>query len=266
MSTKPEPQLSTSQLKDLSALADGTLDPAQRSRVQAWIDADPARRYLYRRERQAVARLQAAQLNDRAPERLRARLDAARAASPPRAQARPRLGQLGLAGGAVAVAAAAIVIGLSAGGGTSIPPALDQAAALARLGPSQPAPAPNPAAPRVKLDLDAQGTYFPNWSTQFHWRAIGARRDVVGSGPAITVYYGWRHRQLAYTILGSTPLPQPNGQPVALNGYRLYTFTVGSRTVVTWRRDGHTCVLSAVGVPLSVMQRLAAWRPSPVTA
>lgn len=260
MSTEPEPQLSTAQLKRLSALADGTLDPGEREHVQVWIDADPSLRQRYERERRAVAHLHAARVRDRAPGRVRARIAQARDSSPARSRVRPSLGWLSVAGGAAA--AAAIVIGLTAGGGTSVPPALSQAAALATLGPSQPAPPPNPAAPRLKLDLDAQGTYFPNWSTQFHWRAIGARTDVVGSRQAITVYYGWHKLRLAYTILGGGPLPQPSGQPLALNGYRLYSFAAGTRTVITWRRNGHTCVLSATGVPVSVMQRLAAWPAS----
>jgi len=265
MSIEPEPHLSPAQVKNLSALADGTLHPAQQASVQAWIDADPSLRRLYERERRAVAHLNAARAHDRAPERLRARIEAARGATRTRARRSPRLGQLSLAGGALATATAAIVIGLS-GGGTSIPPALGQAAALATLGPTQPAPPPNPDAPRVKLDVDVQDVYFPNWSTQFHWRATGVRIDQVASRPAVTVYYGWRHDQLAYTILGTGPLPQPGGQPVVLGGYRLYTFTSGRRTIVTWRRDGHTCVLSATGVPVRIMQRLAAWQPPAIKA
>ena len=34
----------------------------------------------------------------------------------------------------------------------------------------------------------------------------------------------------------------------------------GDRTVVTWLRDGHTCVLSGSGVPRRTMLELAAWK------
>jgi hypothetical protein len=34
----------------------------------------------------------------------------------------------------------------------------------------------------------------------------------------------------------------------------------GAATIVTWLRDGHTCVLAARGVDASVLLRLATWR------
>jgi hypothetical protein len=37
------------------------------------------------------------------------------------------------------------------------------------------------------------------------------------------------------------------------------TLSLRGRTGVTWRRAGHTCVLSATAVPTRVLERLADW-------
>ena len=55
-------------------------------------------------------------------------------------------------------------------------------------------------------------------------------------------------------------LEQPAANRVLLNGTEFRTLRLHRRTVVTWRRDGRTCVVSAAIVPASVLQTLAAWR------
>jgi hypothetical protein len=45
-----------------------------------------------------------------------------------------------------------------------------------------------------------------------------------------------------------------------LNGVELRTLKLGGRVVVTWRRAGHTCVLSGASVPPGELQQLAAWQ------
>jgi len=37
------------------------------------------------------------------------------------------------------------------------------------------------------------------------------------------------------------------------------TLILDGRLVVTWRRAGHTCVLSGTAMPAAQLQRLAAW-------
>lgn len=82
-------ELSPRQLADLSALADGTLDPARRSEVEAWVASSPELSALYERERRVVALLHEARASDRAPATLRARIEASR--PPKRVRARQRL-------------------------------------------------------------------------------------------------------------------------------------------------------------------------------
>ena len=65
---------------------------------------------------------------------------------------------------------------------------------------------------------------------RLHDRALAAARRAVGEGD-----------QLA-------------------NGTELRTLTLNGRQVVTWRRDGDTCVLSGTGVTAAELQKLAAWK------
>ena len=95
-------------------------------------------------------------------------------------------------------------------------------------------------------------------------RAAGRRR--THERKAVTVYYNRDGHSVAYTIVGGSPLPEPGGAVMVLNRYRLHTWAANGRTIVTWRRKGHTCVLSATGVPATMLQHLAAWRPPTVTA
>ncbi len=247
---------SARELAEVSMLADGTLDPARRAEVEARIAASPELSALYERERRVVGLLHSARAADRAPARLRARIEAQR----PRGLSRARRGVT--YGGALAAALAAVVLALVLvlPAGTPGSPSLSQAAALAVRGASAPPPAPDPRLPGVKLGQNVEDVYFPNWAARFGWRAVGQRADRLGGRPAVTVYYQWRSDRLAYTIVGAPALSQPAAQITELNGTELRTLTLSGRLVVTWRRAGHTCVLSGTGVSASELQKLAAWK------
>jgi hypothetical protein len=256
MSSPDEPHMSHSELAKLSALADGTLEPGQRASVEAWIAADPDRRDLYERERALVERIHEARAATPAPAGLREKIAASRAPRP--ARTGWRTGYAVALG--TAVAAVAIALGLTLPGGGPASPSVAQAASLAVRGPAQPAPGPNRKDPAVKLNREVQEIYFPNWSRSFGWQAVGQRVDSLGKRQAVTVYYGRGQARVAYTIVGAGALADPSGPATSLNGYRLHTWSSGGRTIVTWRRDDHTCVLSGTGVPATVLQRLAASR------
>jgi hypothetical protein len=244
-----------SELADLSALADGTLDPARRGDVEARIAASPELAALYERERRVVAALHHARATDRAPDRLRARLEAAR---PPRTTVVRR--RFAYAGGvAVALAGVALAVVLALPSGTPGAPSVSDAAALAARGPAQGPPAPNPASPQSLLRQNVGDVYFPNWMTSFGWRAVGSRTDQLGDRKAVTVYYDWKHRRVAYTIVAGPALAEPAGHRTWLNGTELYTLNLNGRLVVTWREGGDTCVLSGDGVSAAKLQKLAAW-------
>jgi hypothetical protein len=247
--------LSARDQADLSALADGTIDPARRAEVEARIAQSPELTALYERERAVIQMLRQANAATRAPAALRARIDAQRPKA--RVRVRRRVGY----GSAVAGALAAVVLGLVLilPGGSPGAPSVSEAAGLATLGPNQSAPAPNPKAPDVKLGSNVGDVYFPNWQKSFDAQAVGQRKDGLGGRPAVTVYYRWQGKAVAYTIVGLPPLSQPNAKVSWMHGVELRTFKVNDRHVVTWRRDGRTCVLSSKNVAPAELQKLAAW-------
>jgi hypothetical protein len=196
---------------------------------------------------------------ERAPARLRLRIQGQRV-SPTRGS---RVAGYGALAGAIAAAAVAVVLVLP--GGAPGSPSVSQAAGLALRGPSAPAPAPDSADPSAKLADRFQHVYFPNWSATLGWRAVGMRSDRLDGRPTETVYYQRRDGLVAYTIVGSPALSPPSGLVTRLNGFELRAYSLAGRTVVTWRRAGHTCVLSAARLPLQMLQQLAGWRASGVT-
>jgi anti-sigma factor RsiW len=250
------PKLTVKEKADLSALADGTLDPARRASVEARIAASPQLTALYERERRVVAALHRARSVDRAPQRLRGQIEAARPTRSPRV--RRRTGYVGVAAAALAAVVLAVVLALPSGapGG----PSVSQAAALAARGPARPAPAADPANPRARLEERVDAVYFPNWSSRFGWRAVGERIDRLNGRTAVTVYYEWKGQRVAYTIVAAPTLKLPAGRTRWLDGTALDTATLDGHQVVTWWRAGDTCVLSGRGVTAAELQKLAAWK------
>lgn len=231
-------------LAELSALADGTLDPARRQEVEARVAASPELRDRLEQERRAVAMLAAARGRDRAPSHLRARIEAAGGEKTAARAARPL--RIGLAGAAVAVAAALALVLPS---GTPGAPSVSQAAALGARGATTAAPAPQtPGAPELPLGVGR--LRFPNWEPTLGWRATGQRADRLRGRRVLTVYYSSAGHTLAYSIVSGSALPRPSGN------YYIQSFRQDGRTVVSWRQGGHTCVLSAAGVPERVLAGL----------
>ena len=248
-----------SELAEISALADDTIDPVRRAAVEARIAASPELTALYERERRVVLALRQARSADRAPERLRARIDAAR---PTRATAsRRRFAYSGGLAGALAAIALALVLALPSGGPGA--PSVADAAALAARGAIAPAPAPDPSNPAARLNQSVGAVYFPNWTSFLHWQAVGERTDRLSGRTAVTVYYVWDGSpaaRIAYTIVSGPALAEPAWQRTWRDGVELRTLTSDGRLVVSWRRSGDTCVLSGSGVTADVLQTLAAWK------
>lgn len=248
------PEMKARELRELSALADGTLDPNRREEVAARIAASPELTALYERERRVVEMVRDAGLNVHAPAGLRARIEAQR---PKRSvAARRRISYGGALAGALAAVVLALVLALP--GGTPGAPSVSQAAAVALRGPALAPPAVDPRSPE-KLTTNVGDVYFPNWTGRFGWRPSGQRTDTVNGRPAVTVYYDWRGRRLAYTIVGAPALKTPAAQVMVRHGEQYRTLTLHGRLIVTWRRDNHTCVLSGNGVDAAELQKLASW-------
>jgi hypothetical protein len=216
---------------------------------------DPLDEELAERGRALIA---AAVAETMAPLALRERIEAdrARAAKPARSR---RLRALLPAGGLVAAAVVAVV--LVVGGGSGAPSVL-ATAALATGGPVLPAPAEDTSNGAV-LKASMDGVPFPYWGGSFHWEAVGARNDKIEDRDAKTVYYdNPKGARAAYTILGGDTIDAPSGsQETTKNGVELFITENEGRRIVTWTRNGHTCVLSApLAVPQDKLLELAAWK------
>ena len=196
----------------------------------------------------------AAVAQTRAPLALRERLEAQQRARRP-VRRRWALGS-SLAATAAAVVAAIV---LATGGGVA-GPTVAAAAQLALRAPTASAPPVDPKHPGL-LRRSIDGVTYPSWQNRFPWKATGQRQDQIGGHRALTVFYddpsGTR---IGYTILGGKALAVPSGPSVRHGAERYVVLRQGARTIVTWRRAGHTCVLSGPQqVPTTRLLALASW-------
>jgi hypothetical protein len=196
-----------------------------------------------------------------APDRLRLAI-AEQVAGARRAQTRERrpwgrLGGVLVAAGAVA--AVLVVLGPLAGrvldGGGSTPSVRTVASVALRV-PTAPAPAARPGS--ELLAAQAGPIAFPTW-TRVGWHAVGARRDTIRGHDVHTVFYAnAAGRRIGYAI-ADTRLPVAGGQLVTRRGAHLRVLERGSTAIVTWRRDGRTCILAGRDVPVERLLTLAGY-------
>lgn len=200
-----------------------------------------------------------------APLGLRERITADHTLSRGRRRRRRRFERIAIAGLATGAIVAGVLVGVDGGpldGSGSKGPTVLALAALAARPIVEPAPAADPARPSL-LDASVAGLSFPDYSRRLRWRASGARADRVAGRAARTVHYhGPRGAMAAYTIVDGTDLAvPPNSRTVPFEGTDYRVSENGDRTVVTWERAGHTCVLSgASSVGRQKLLRLAWWR------
>jgi hypothetical protein len=197
----------------------------------------------------------AAVAQTRAPLQLRERLEAQR--SKPVRQPRRRWAL----GGSLTAAAAAVVaaIVVATGGGVGAP-TVAQAAQLALRAPTASAPAVDPSHPS-QLKRSIAGVTYPSWQDRFPWKASGVREDTINGRRAMTVFYANpSHTRIGYTIVAGKALDEPAGPSVTQGAERYVVLDRGARRIVTWRRSGHTCVLSGPrSVPADRLLALASW-------
>jgi anti-sigma factor RsiW len=248
-------RLSDDELAELCALADGTLPAERRAAVEARVAASSELQELVRRQRVAV---DAARLLDTepVPESLRTAARG-RAPQPARRASRRRLQRLAAAGLAAAAAVAAVLVVLFTGGPAG--PTVADAAALGRRAPTAAAPAAARAG-ATTLAVDVEGLAFPAYARPFGWQPVGVRRDRVDGRSATAVFYEKAGRRIAYVIVAGKGLPRPDGgAAVERSGVVFQTLELGGRPAVTWRRVGHTCVLTGDATRQELLA-LASWR------
>ena len=238
------------QLAELTALADGTLRGRRRSRLLAEVGRSPELAERLDKQRRAVVALRS--VDERAPAWLRARVQ-------PERKPRRSPFSLPLAGGLAAGAAFALILALVLPGGAGGPTVVE-AAELAARPSAAPAPGPDPAEPKV-LTARAAGLAFPRWAEEFGWQATGRRVDELDGRRAVTVFYEKGGRRIGYTIISGEAIDPPDEARRAVReGTVMHGLTADGRVIVTWLRDGVTCVLSGSGVGADLLLDLAAWK------
>jgi anti-sigma factor RsiW len=247
--------LSTQEMAELAALADGTLPPERRGPLEARIAASPELRDLLARQQRAVAATRVA-ATESVPASLRTsveRTTGGRAAG----RRRPRFVPVLAFGGALA-AATAIVLALFLTGAPEGPSVAD-AARLAASPPTGPAPSRLDGS-KSKLAVRVDGVVFPDLTRAYGWKPAGVSRDEVDGRAATAVYYEKGGRRIGYVVLAGSAIPRPSGaQAMNRRGVRYEALDVDGRSTVTWQRLGHTCVLTGATSRAELL-RLASWR------
>jgi hypothetical protein len=149
-------------------------------------------------------------------------------------------------------AVVALVLVLS-GGGAAAAPSLAQTAQLTLNRPTAPAVT----AGADVYPVSTAGIEFPSWRSA-GWRPVGRRADTIAGRTIDTVYYtGARGTRVGYAIVPGTPLAVSGGRTFIHDGTRYVALRHGSALVVTWQRDGHTCVIAGHVSNANTLLRLA---------
>jgi hypothetical protein len=249
-----ESRLTDEQMAELCALADGTLPSERRAAVEAWVASSPELEAVLERQRRSLAATRAV-ASEPAPASLRAAIQG-RVSARGRDRARRLVPRLAFGGAAAAVATVALVLAIN--GGRS-PPTVADAAQLAAQPPSGPAPA-RLEGTRTQLAADVEGVQFPDFRRRYGWRPAGVREDTIDGRDATVVYYRKGDRQIGYVIVSGSGLPPPSAaDETVLRGVEYQTLRSAGVPAVTWRRVGHTCVLTGAASRAELLT-LASWR------
>jgi hypothetical protein len=205
--------------------------------------------------------IRALQSGPRPPDRLLRRIEAMETTAGARRERpalRPRLGRAALAGGVAAVLAVALVVALSLGGPSG--PSAVQAAELSLSPSTEPAPLTDLQRPAL-VKRSFAGVTFPAWSGKFGWRTDGARADELEGRATETVFYRHTHHRIGYTVISGEPIEPPDdAETLNVGGVELHRFRLGRQDVVTFERNGRTCVLSGDVHDPDTLVKLASWK------
>jgi hypothetical protein len=191
------------------------------------------------------------------PTALRSRLaerSAPRQKARSRSHARPALAG-GLAAAALAIAVA-LTIFIDGGGSLTVA----EAARPSSLPATGAAPTTNERQPAL-LQASFAGVSYPDWEREFEWFATGQRHDsLVGGRSARTVFYRHTHHRIGYTVVEGPALDPPErAERYVVNGLEMLAYMDGPRDVLTFVRNGRTCVLAGEVHRRSTLVKLASW-------
>lgn len=252
---------------ELTRLADGTLPKPAHEALRARVARSPELQARLREQERAVGLVNAA-AELTAPAGLRASVQEAADASivgrarRRRAADRRRIAVWRPRASIALVALAAMlvaVVSIALHGGAS--PTVDRTARLALAAATGPPPAVDPSDPGL-LSLRASGASripFPSYNRLGRWRASGVRHDTLDGRRVTTVFYAVGSARAGYSIVSGGALPVPRGSHLRGPHGVLYVLASsdGAR-LITWRRDGHTCVIASRSLGRGKLLALAA--------
>jgi hypothetical protein len=266
---QPAPEeltLNGHELETLLALAENrSLEPEQ-VEVAARLRRDPRTRRALERQRRIAGALRGG--GPAAPPTLAPKLaeKTARLSRPRRRGSTQAAWSVKLIAATVAVLAvvgvvASVIMGSS--GGTTRPTAA-QIAAVWTLPAGGRRVSTDPDHP-TQLDISYHGIVFPNFHDREGWHPAGARYDRIRGLMTATVFYQTGRRRAAYTIVPAAGLPVPaHASHLRVAGLALREFRNGDRWIVTFERNGNTCVLTAAAPrERRWLIALATWRGGP---
>lgn len=238
---------SNSDEDQLARLADGTIGDGEREELEHALARSPRLAALLAEQKRALSLTGA--IDVEAPASLRQRIYA-----PP--ERRRRALRLPAPRTALVLVGAVVLLVLLAprGHAPSVRSEVHLALAAAKLPPPPTASASDGAV----LSAAVQGVSFPDWTGR-GWTASGARGDTLDGRSVETVFYRSReYARLGYSIVAGSPLSVGAAQrTVESHGVVYSVIRSDGATVVTWRRDGHTCVLASMHATAPVLLALA---------
>jgi hypothetical protein len=136
------------------------------------------------------------------------------------------------------------------------PPTIAQTARLALASATIPAPQPD-SAHSDQLRLRGAGIPFPYWG-KAGWETAGARIDTLDGRRIVTVFYkDAADVEVGYAIVSGPALRAITGTSRTVRRVRFTLRRQGHAELVTWQRDGHTCVLAGPPMAYSTLLSLA---------
>jgi hypothetical protein len=167
----------------------------------------------------------------------------------------PRRTRIGRILGAIVIVVAiivAVVFGLTAGVPDS--QVVAHVAALHDLPATRPSPGPG---------QEVGGMRTPDLQ-YYRWTPQGARLDVVGTHSVATAFFSRGGRLLAVSVISGGPVSEPGPVVITPGGVPVHKTVIDTRTVLSWRRGGHTMVMSSIAVPtLWMINLVTALNPAP---
>ena len=135
-----------------------------------------------------------------------------------------------------------------------------EAAQLSDLPAMQQSVAVDPAN-KTLLKAEVDGVPFPNLHHEFTWHQAGKRSDELDGRRMVTVFYERPGDRVGYTIISGEAIDPPAGaRPSLENGVELSTTTADGKPIVTWLREGRTCVISGKGVSAKDLREVTSWK------